>query len=212
MQAHRTRDIALAGANEYHFITHWRVRGSAAEVSDILKDAAQLTRWWPSVYLDVRVLKPGDEKGQGQEISLYTKGFLPYTLRWDFRTIEVVPHQRIRLEARGDFVGTGLWTFEQDGEWVNITYDWHIHAEKPLLRALSFLLKPVFSANHRWAMQKGLESLDLELRRRRARTPQELALIPAPPPPTTTSPLPLLLVAGGGALLLYRLVRWLARE
>ena len=41
-----------------------------------------------------------------------------------------------------------------------------IRAEKPLLRYLSFLLKPVFSANHRWAMARGEESLRAELGRR----------------------------------------------
>ncbi len=35
---------------------------------------------------------------------------------------------------------------------MNITYDWKIRAEKPLLRYLSLLMKPIFSANHRWAI------------------------------------------------------------
>jgi len=30
--------------------------------------------------------------------------------------------------------------------------DWRIRAEKPLLRYRSFLVKPVFGANHRWVM------------------------------------------------------------
>ena len=51
---------------------------------------------------------------------------------------------------------------------VDITYDWRLRAEKPLLRNLSFLLKPLFEANHRWAMAQGEESLKLELARRRA--------------------------------------------
>jgi len=68
-------------------------------------------------------------------------------------------------------VGRGIWTLVQDGEWVNVTYDWKIQATKPLLRRLSFLLKPIFAANHHWAMRKGDESLKLELERRHARTP-----------------------------------------
>ena len=38
-------------------------------------------------------------------------------------------------------------------EWVNIIYDWRIRANKPLLRYLSFIMKPIFSANHHWAMR-----------------------------------------------------------
>jgi hypothetical protein len=68
---------------------------------------------------------------------------------------------------------------------VVITYDWRIHASKPLLRRLSWLLKPAFSANHHWAMRKGEESLALELRRRRAAgDPSAAASIPPPPPAT----------------------------
>jgi hypothetical protein len=50
---------------------------------------------------------------------------------------------------------------------VKVTGDWDIRADKPLLRYLSFLFKPIFSANHRWAMARGEESLRLELGRRR---------------------------------------------
>jgi hypothetical protein len=50
---------------------------------------------------------------------------------------------------------------------VNITFDWKLVAEKPLLRYLSFLFKPIFSANHRWAMARGEESLKRELARKR---------------------------------------------
>jgi hypothetical protein len=59
------------------------------------------------------------------------------------------------IEATGDFLGRGIWTFEQEGDWVNATFDWRLRAEKPLLRYLSFLLKPLFCANHRWAMARG---------------------------------------------------------
>jgi len=36
--------------NDYHFVTHWRVRGTVKEILDILSDAEDLPRWWPSVY------------------------------------------------------------------------------------------------------------------------------------------------------------------
>jgi hypothetical protein len=73
------------------------------------------------------------------------------------------------LVAQGDFEGRGIWTFKQDGPWVDVVYDWKISAEKPLLRYFSFLIKPLFAANHRWAMAKGEESLALELARRHAK-------------------------------------------
>jgi hypothetical protein len=179
-------------SNDYHFITHWQVKGAVREVFEVISNATDLVRWWPSVYLEVQQLQPGDERGVGKVVGLYTKGWLPYTLRWQFRVNESHAPYGFSLEAVGDFVGRGVWTFEQDGPWVNITYDWRIRANKPLLRYLSFLMKPIFAANHRWAMAKGEESLRLELARRHASTPEKRAVIPPPPGPTTTSPVPLL--------------------
>jgi hypothetical protein len=170
--------------NEYHFITHWRVETTVEEITDVLKDATDLARWWPSVYLTVRELEPGDERGVGKVVDLYTKGWLPYTLRWKFRVTEIRDPHGFSLEAFGDFVGRGIWTFEQDGPWVNATYDWLIRADKPLLRDYSFVMKPIFKRNHLWAMARGEESLRLELARRRARTPEERARVPEPPGPT----------------------------
>lgn len=153
-------------ANEYHFVTNWRVPGTVQQVSDILGDPLDLPRWWPSVYLAVEQIEPGDASGVGRVVALHTKGWLPYTLRWRFRVIESRRPYGFSLEAWGDFEGTGVWTFTQNGSSVKITYDWKIRADKPLLRYLSFLLKPVFSANHRWAMARGEESLIAELGRR----------------------------------------------
>jgi hypothetical protein len=192
--------------NDYHFITHWRVEGTVEEVTDIIGDINSLTRWWPSVYLDVRELEPGDEDGVGRVVDLYTKGWLPYTLRWRFRVTEIEGLKRVVIEAEGDFVGRGIWTFTQEGSQVHLVYDWKIRAEKPLLNRLSFLLKPIFAANHHWAMQKGEESLVLELARRRAVSDSERMRIPPPPQPTTTSPLPLLFGLTSLALLIVLLI------
>lgn len=171
--------------NEYQFITCWRVQSTVEEITNILGNAPDLVRWWPSVYLNVQELEPGNlETGLGKVISLYTKGWLPYTLRWQFRVTENRRPYGFSLEAWGDFVGYGVWTFTQDGEWVNIMYDWRVAAEKPLLRYLSFIMKPIFSANHQWAMKKGEESLKLELQRRHAKTDVERTAVPFPPGPT----------------------------
>lgn len=171
-------------ANDCHFITHWRVQSTVREISEVIGNGPDLARWWPSVYLGVKELEPGDSNDVGKVIDLYTKGWLPYTLRWSFRVTETHYPHGFTLEAWGDFVGCGIWTFEQDGDFVNVVYDWKIRVGKPLLSNLSWLLKPVFSANHRWAMRKGEESLNLELARRHAPTPEARALIPPPPPAT----------------------------
>ena len=134
----------------------------------MLGEPVAFARWWPSVYLDVRELAPANAHGVGRRVKLITKGWLPYTLRWEFEVVESRSPHGFTIVARGDFDGRGVWTFKQDGRFVDIVFDWRISAEKPLVRNLSFLLKPLFEANHRWAMARGEEGLRPELARRRA--------------------------------------------
>ena len=42
-------------------------------------------------------------------------------------------------DATGDLEGRGVWTFAQDGDFVDVTYDWTIRANKPIVEKLSFL-------------------------------------------------------------------------
>lgn len=188
--------------NEYHVVTRWRVEGACGEVADILSDPAELTRWWPAVYLEAEEIDPPDARGIGRRVRLLTKGWLPYTLRWEFVVTDSRYPHGFTIDAAGDFVGRGVWTLAQDGALVDVQYDWRVRAEKPLLRRLSSLLRPLFEANHRWAMRQGEESLNLELRRRRAATDMIRAAIPPPPGPITYAGVTLIAGAAlaGGAL------------
>ena len=194
--------------NQYQFLTSWRVEGTCGEIADILGDPLALARWWPSVYLDVRELRPPDAHGVGQRVRLRTKGWLPYTLTWEFEVVASRYPYGFTIVASGDFEGTGVWAFEQNGPYVDIAYDWRIRAEKPLLRNLSFLLKPIFEANHRWAMERGEESLVLELERRRATDDIARAKVPKPPGRVTYGAAALVAgAAAAGATLAFLIVR-----
>ncbi len=45
--------------SNYHFITRWQIEASCEEVYRTLKEAEDLARWWPSVYLDVKTREKG---------------------------------------------------------------------------------------------------------------------------------------------------------
>ncbi|MCZ2828090.1 SRPBCC family protein [Modestobacter sp. VKM Ac-2986] len=167
-------------APSYRFRSTWRVAGTVAEVQAVLSDPGSLTRWWPSVYLAVVPVADGRTDGVGRSVELSTTGWLPYTLRWTLTITETMTDTGFALSAAGDLVGSGRWTFVPDGPEVVITYDWSVAAAKPLLARLSWLLRPAFAANHRWAMARGEQSLALELRRRRATGVE----VPPPPGPT----------------------------
>lgn len=161
--------------NKYRFVTQWTVEGEVGAVADLINQPELLTLWWPSVYLQI---EKRQQDGR-DEYHLFTKGWLPYTLRWHFhQTKAELPH-RLELEAAGDLQGYGIWTFEQRGTQVHIRYEWEVDANKPILKYLSFLFRPVFAFNHHWAMRKGEESLKLELARLQAGLPRRDA--PKPP-------------------------------
>ncbi len=67
-------------------------------------------------------------------------------------------------------------------------------------------MKPIFSANHHWAMAKGEESLRLEIARRHAKTQEERTLVSAPPAPTTIFTIPLMIGMVGGITLIGALI------
>ena len=86
------------------------------------------------MYLEAKELKPGQPGTHlGREIALHTRGWLPYTLRWNFRVTDNRHPRGFSIEAWGD----------------------------------SLVMKPIFRANHEWAMRRGEESLAREIDRRR---------------------------------------------
>lgn len=153
-------------ANKYEFLTEWRVTAPIDLVYDILREGKDYPRWWPDVYLDARLEPSGRPDHVGDRVILYTKGWLPYRLRWTAISERFDPPHEIEISALGDFVGRGIWHLEQQGAETFITFDWRLRADKPLLSLLSPILKPLFKWNHRWAMNKGQIRLREEVARR----------------------------------------------
>jgi len=158
-------------SNDYTFLTQWRVEAPPELVYEVLKQGEKYPDWWPEVYLSAVKHPSGDPEGIGDRVDFHTRGRLPYHLNW---TAEVVRHIRphtIEIRASGDFDGLGRWTLSDIPDGTDIRFDWVIRAEKPLIRLLSPLLKPVFTWNHQWAMAVGYERLIEELARRSAHRP-----------------------------------------
>ena len=161
----------------------WRASGTPEEIFAILSDGAGFARWWPSVYLRADILEPGAPDGTGRVVRLRSKGWLPYALTWTSRIASQTPPTRLAVTASGDFEGGGVWQLRPVDGGTEVTFDWHITVTPWFLRAGSLFFKPIFRANHEWAMARGGESLELELRRRRAKTSEERGAVPAPPGP-----------------------------
>jgi hypothetical protein len=204
----------MSRSSPYHFVTTWRVRGLAEDVYQILEKSADLAGWWPAVFLRLKAIEPGDAAGINAVFDVHTRGWLPYTLCWQLRTLGKERPRRIALEAKGDLTGLVVWTVTPTDSWVEIAFALEVAANQPPLGRWSWLLRPVFTANLRWAMARGAESLQRELAFRQT-PPDQWQTIPPPPQPSNISVAGLLVILCGGILILlavlYLLVSFMGR-
>jgi hypothetical protein len=50
-----------------------------------------------------------------------------------------------------------------------VRFDWQVHADRPLLRALTPILRPIFRWNHNWAIARAKDGLEPYARSTRSR-------------------------------------------
>ena len=74
----------------------------------------------------------------------------------------------IAADVDGDLRGRGTWTLAEIAGGTHVRFDWRVHADRPLLRALTPLLRPLFRWNHKWAIARAIEGLEPYVRRRAA--------------------------------------------
>ena len=177
-------------------------------MADVLGDFAALPRWWPSVYLDIWECGRRMRRASAGGSRPSRRGGCRTRSGGSSRSSSRATRTASPSSPAAISTGAACGPSNSDGSMVEMTYDWRLRAEKPLLRNLSFLLKPLFEANHRWAMAKGEESLKLELARRRATSDAARASVPAPPGPVTYAGVAIVAGAAAvGAGLAYLLVR-----
>jgi hypothetical protein len=166
----------------FHLQSRWRVDGTKTEVFEITGDPAHLADWWGAVFMRVDILSAETSTVEGCLVRLYTKGWMPHTFHFLARVMLADGDQDMTIETLGDFKGVGRISLTDLGEAQDITIDWHVFVAHPLLKPVLRLLKPVFVANHRWAMRKGREGLQAEIHRRRggdsAREPLQTPTFP----------------------------------
>ena len=145
-------------SREYLFVDEWDVAAPREAVFDAIADARSYPRWWRPVYIDV------DAEGEpelGKTSRQRFKGRLPYQLHTRSTIVRLEPPHVIEGEVDGDLRGNGRWTLTDlpDGG-THVRFDWRVHADKPLLRALTPILRPAFRWNHAWAIARAREGLE----------------------------------------------------
>jgi hypothetical protein len=138
---------------EYRFLDHWVVPFPIERVYAAVGEPLNYPLWWSDVFVDAT----GDSgpPAAGNKVTVVARGFLPYKLRFTLETTEVEEPTRIKSVLRGDFQGSGEWNLrEEDGATI-AELDWRPVVNKPIVKTLTPVLRPVFRSNHNWTMKRG---------------------------------------------------------
>jgi uncharacterized protein YndB with AHSA1/START domain len=139
-------------ARQYVFVDEWTVDAPPEAVYDVLADGESYPRWWTPVHLEARV--------EGEYTIPHFKGRLPYHLHTRTRTVRADRPHQLEGETTGDLRGTGLWTLTRTGDnGTRVRFDWRVHADRPLLKLLTPVVRPALRWNHNWAIARAMEGL-----------------------------------------------------
>jgi quercetin dioxygenase-like cupin family protein/uncharacterized protein YndB with AHSA1/START domain len=148
----------LRTTRPYEFVDEWEVAAPPEAVFDALADARSYPRWWRPVYIDVQA--EDGPPAVGSVTRQHFKGRLPYHLHTRTTTVRLERPWLIEGETEGDLRGRGIWTLTPAATGTHVRFDWRVHADRPLLRALTPLLRPALRWNHNWAIARAREGLE----------------------------------------------------
>jgi len=140
-------------APAYRFLDRWVVDAPIDVVYDTIGDVLGYERWWT----DFVIRATGDEAppAVGKSNELLVKSYLPFKVNFALEVLEVEAPRRILSRLSKDFEGTGEWTLVETDGVTTATLDWRPSVNKPLIRNLTPVLRPLFRSNHNWAMRHG---------------------------------------------------------
>jgi uncharacterized protein YndB with AHSA1/START domain len=144
-------------ASEYVFIDEWDVSAPQEAVFDALADARTYPEWWRPVYIVVESDGPPEP---GRVSRQEFKGRLPYHLKTSSTIVSLDRPHGFEVSVVGDLTGKGVWTLTPADGRVHIRFDWRVIADRPLLRVLTPLLRPLFRWNHNWSIKRATEGLE----------------------------------------------------
>ena len=93
------------------------------------------------------------------------KGRLPYKLETQSTITRYDQPDVLEADVVGDLRGHGKWTLTRTHGGTHVRFDWQVFADRPLLRRLTPILRPLFRWNHDWAIERAMEGLEPFARR-----------------------------------------------
>lgn len=148
----------------------WEFDCPKTDLKFVIDKPQEITHWWAAVFLKVELLSGNYYAPSGLVANLWTKGFLPHSFKFKANIFHNRQHQQLIIKTMGDFSGIGTITIQSLGaNKSQIHINWRTNVENHTLYLLMMLLKPIFIANHKWAMRKGFQGLKYELLRRQTK-------------------------------------------
>jgi uncharacterized protein YndB with AHSA1/START domain len=144
-------------AAEYVFVDEWDVDAPQEAVFQALADARTYPTWWTPIY---RAVDADGPPRVGCASRQKFKANLPYTLSTVSTIVRLDAPREFEVEVVGDLRGHGVWTLSPADGKVHVRFDWRVHADRPLLRTLTPLLRPLFSWNHNVAIKRAIAGLE----------------------------------------------------
>jgi uncharacterized protein YndB with AHSA1/START domain/mannose-6-phosphate isomerase-like protein (cupin superfamily) len=141
----------------YVFVDEWDVAAPPEAVFEALAAARTYPEWWRPVY---RAVEGDSVAAVGARTRHVFTGRLPYDLHTTSTIVSVDPPWAVTAEVDGDLRGRGAWTLTPAGAGTHVRFDWHVHADRRLLRLLTPVLRPLFRWNHNWAIARAREGLE----------------------------------------------------
>jgi uncharacterized protein YndB with AHSA1/START domain len=144
-------------AAEYVFVDEWDVDAPQEAVFEALADARTYPVWWKPTYKEVEADGP---PAVGATSHQKFKAKLPYTLSTSSTIVRLEPPRVIEAEVDGDLRGRGVWTLTPADGKIHVRFDWRVFADRPLLRVLTPVLRPLFRWNHNVAIKQAMLGLE----------------------------------------------------
>jgi hypothetical protein len=153
----------------FKFDEGWDIPDAAIEeVYDVLARGELLPQWWKGVYLEAERLTPGETPQVGAKLRAKVRGFLPFTLNFVVEAVELERPRKVAVRTYGDLDGAWRATLTQRGDDVHVALLFEVRIDRPGMRFLAPLLRPLFALNHYWTTPRGEKGLREYLQARRS--------------------------------------------
>ncbi len=107
------------------------------------------------MYLESQPLGEWTDPRVGSRTRVKARGFLPYKLNFILESTALEPGKLVEVKTIGDFIGVWCAALSAEPGGTSVDIDWRVTVEKPIVRFLSPVLKPLFAWNHYWTTPRG---------------------------------------------------------